>query len=232
MIVKTVLKQKLENLELISTRESRSKGGAVLFITGTQKSLADTNLSLRQIYMYLFIPVKMKIIYWSCPCVGLVRWLVGSLQIFLEVLFWMLSDVPHHYLRFETECHTDWFTCTYFLLSKWKLFIGLVPKVPNNPSYIFFTSQKVDLWSIWNSSHERVRTARASQSAGVANYPQECSSQKLHPELQMQQKLQVHLLFYIINGVTLHRPGMVLFSQVNFFAKLSTSAHHKNLQSS
>ena len=32
------------------------------------------------------------------------RW---SLQIFLEVLFWMLSDVPHHYLRFETECHTD-----------------------------------------------------------------------------------------------------------------------------
>ena len=54
-----------------------------------------------------FVPVKMKIIYWSCPCVGLVRWLVGSLQIFLEVLFWMLSDVPHHYLRFETECHTD-----------------------------------------------------------------------------------------------------------------------------
>ena len=51
-----------------------------------------------------------------------VRWLVGSLmsmcgtgqmtcrndlQIFLEVLFWMLSAVPHHYLRFETECHTD-----------------------------------------------------------------------------------------------------------------------------
>ena len=43
---------------------------------------------------------------WSCPCVGLVRWLVASLKISLEVLFWMLS-VPHHYLRFETECHTD-----------------------------------------------------------------------------------------------------------------------------
>ena len=102
---------------------------------------------------------------------------------FLEVLFWMLSAVPHHYLRFETECHTDvhvhicscqnenyllvmsmcgtgqmtcrkpanifrstildakWCTtslleiwdrmsyrctCTYLLLSKWKLFIGHV----------------------------------------------------------------------------------------------------------
>ena len=99
-------------------------------------------------------------------------------------------------------------------------------------SYIFFTSQKVDLWSIWNSSPERVRTARASQSAGVANYPQECSSQKLHPELQMQQKLQVDLLLCITNGATLHQPGMVLFSQVNFFAKLSTSAPHKNLQDS
>ena len=65
--------------------------------------------------MYIFVPVKMKIIYWSCSCVGLVRWLVGSLQIFLEVLFWMLSAVPHHYLRFETECHTDRFTCTYLL---------------------------------------------------------------------------------------------------------------------
>ena len=49
----------------------------------------------------------MEIIYWSCPCVGLVRWLVASLKISLEVLFWMLSDVPHNYLRFETECHTD-----------------------------------------------------------------------------------------------------------------------------
>ena len=67
----------------------------------------DLRQNVIQMYMYIFVPVKMKIIYWSCPCVGLVRWLVGSLQIFLEVLFWMLSDVPHHYLRFETECHTD-----------------------------------------------------------------------------------------------------------------------------
>ena len=74
----------------------------------------DLRQNVIQMYMYIFVPVKMKIIYWSCPCVGLVRWLVGSLQIFLEVLFWMLSDVPHHYLRFETECHTDRFTCTYF----------------------------------------------------------------------------------------------------------------------
>ena len=67
----------------------------------------DLRQNVIQMYMYIFVPVKMKIINWSCPCVGLVRWLVASLQIFLEVLFWMLSDVPHHYLRFETECHTD-----------------------------------------------------------------------------------------------------------------------------
>ena len=143
----------------------------------------DLRENVIQMYMYIFVPVKMKIIYWSCPCVALVRWLVGSLQIFLEVLFWMLSAVPHHYLRFETQCHTDvhahicccqnenyllvmsmsgtgqmtcrkpanifrstildakcrttslleiWdrmsyrCSCTYLLLSKWKLFIGHV----------------------------------------------------------------------------------------------------------
>ena len=29
---------------------------------------------------------------------GTGQMIVGNLQIFLEVLFWMLSDVPHHYL--------------------------------------------------------------------------------------------------------------------------------------
>ena len=82
-------------------------------------------MSYRCTCTYLFLS-KWKLFIGPCPCVGLVRWLVGSLQIFLEVLFWMLSAVPHHYLRFETECHTDRFTCTYLLLSKWKLFIGHV----------------------------------------------------------------------------------------------------------